>query len=182
MNYNVTNNVTRNYNVTNNVTRNYDVTNNVTRIYNVTSKVLNDSITARRTRQEKKLFNLCNGPTDVTKLPSPSPPPSSTLNQITATPSFSISTPPKHNVCSLSKTHLDGLLPERPGIIISFLYILKSLHWLKIPDRIHFKVLSLTYNSLAVVFPARVPSRTLHHPANPLYFDHHSVSPFLDPR
>jgi uncharacterized protein involved in tolerance to divalent cations len=26
--------------------------------------------------------------------------------------------------------------------------ILKSLHWLKIPERIHFKVLSLTYNSL----------------------------------
>src|SRR6218665_2821793 len=26
--------------------------------------------------------------------------------------------------------------------------VLKSLHWLKIPDRIHFKVLSLTYNSL----------------------------------
>src|SRR6218665_3795417 len=25
---------------------------------------------------------------------------------------------------------------------------LKSLHWLKIPERIHFKVLSLTYNSL----------------------------------
>src|SRR5688572_7875440 len=26
--------------------------------------------------------------------------------------------------------------------------ILKSLHWVKIPERIHFKVLSLTYNSL----------------------------------
>jgi len=26
--------------------------------------------------------------------------------------------------------------------------VLKSLHWLKIPDRIHFKVVSLTYNSL----------------------------------
>src|SRR6218665_947434 len=26
--------------------------------------------------------------------------------------------------------------------------VLKSLHWLKIPERIHFKVLSLTYNSL----------------------------------
>src|SRR6218665_515507 len=25
--------------------------------------------------------------------------------------------------------------------------VLKSLHWLKIPERIHFKVLSLTYNS-----------------------------------
>src|SRR6218665_872889 len=26
--------------------------------------------------------------------------------------------------------------------------VLKSLHWLKIPERIHFKVMSLTYNSL----------------------------------
>ena len=26
--------------------------------------------------------------------------------------------------------------------------VLKSLHWLKIPERIHFKVLYLTYNSL----------------------------------
>src|SRR6218665_3361917 len=26
--------------------------------------------------------------------------------------------------------------------------VLKSIHWLKIPERIHFKVLSLTYNSL----------------------------------
>src|SRR6218665_2379580 len=26
--------------------------------------------------------------------------------------------------------------------------VLKSLHWLKLPERIHFKVLSLTYNSL----------------------------------
>src|SRR6218665_2982482 len=26
--------------------------------------------------------------------------------------------------------------------------VLKSLHWLKIPESIHFKVLSLTYNSL----------------------------------
>src|SRR6218665_2836966 len=26
--------------------------------------------------------------------------------------------------------------------------VLKSLHWLKIPERIHFKVLSLTYNPL----------------------------------
>src|SRR6218665_1993454 len=26
--------------------------------------------------------------------------------------------------------------------------VLKSLHWLKIPERIHFKVLSLTYNSI----------------------------------
>src|SRR6218665_1627084 len=55
------------------------------------------------------------------KLPPPSPPPSSILNKITATPSFSISTPPKYSVCCLSKTDLHGLLLERPGIIISLL-------------------------------------------------------------
>src|SRR6218665_1896132 len=31
--------------------------------------------------------------------------------------------------------------------------VLKSLHWLKIPERIHFKVLSLTYNSLQFFQP-----------------------------
>src|SRR6218665_1360659 len=60
--------------------------------------------------------------------------------------------------------------------------ILKSLHRLKIPECIHFKVLSLTYNSGT---PGSTPS--------PLTFvnfsqfsqsalpDHPSVSPFLDP-
>src|ERR1043165_7263504 len=32
--------------------------------------------------------------------------------------------------------------------------ILKSLHWLKMPERIHFKVLSLTYNSLQYSKPS----------------------------
>src|SRR6218665_1167057 len=36
------------------------------------------------------------------KLPPPSPPPSSILNYIAATPSFTISTPPKYSVCSSS--------------------------------------------------------------------------------
>src|SRR6218665_3167598 len=40
---------------------------------------------------------------------------------------------------------LHGLLPERPGIITP---ILKSLHWLKIPEHIHLKVRSLTWISL----------------------------------
>src|SRR6218665_206608 len=55
------------------------------------------------------------------KLLLPSPPPSSILNLITATPSLSISTPPKYSVCSLSKTHSHWLLPECLGIIISLL-------------------------------------------------------------
>jgi len=51
-------------------------------------------------------------------------------------------------VCSLFKTYLNGLLLERPGIIISITTVRKTLHWLKIPERIHFKVLSPTYSSL----------------------------------
>src|SRR6218665_149169 len=48
--------------------------------------------------------------------------------------------------------------------------VLKSLHWLKIPERIYFKVRSLTYNSLqSLQLPTHIPSRTLQHPANPLY-------------
>src|SRR6218665_3236389 len=34
--------------------------------------------------------------------------------------------------------------------------VLRSLHWLKIPERIHFKVLSLTYNSLQSSQPTYV--------------------------
>src|SRR6218665_2932749 len=48
--------------------------------------------------------------------------------------------------------------------------VLKSLHWLKIPERIHFKVLSLTYNSLQSSQPTylREPF-TIQAPANTLY-------------
>src|SRR6218665_3329709 len=60
---------------------------------------------------------------------------------------FSALTLPKYAVSSSFKIHLRGTSPERPGIITLLLF-LKSLHWLKIPERIHFKVLSLTYNSL----------------------------------
>src|SRR6218665_2292337 len=55
------------------------------------------------------------------KLHPPLPPPSSTQNWTTATPSFSTSTPPKYSVYSSSKTHSHALSPERPGIIISLL-------------------------------------------------------------
>src|SRR6218665_1527866 len=44
--------------------------------------------------------------------------------------------------------------------------ILKSLHWLKIPEHIHFKVPNL---QLPPVLPAHLPSRAFHHSANPLY-------------
>src|SRR6218665_2286090 len=76
-----------------------------------------------------------------------------------ATPSFSTSNPSKLSVCSLFKTCLHRLLPERPGITISLVPILKSLRWLKIPERIHFRVMLLTYNSL----------QYSNHPANPFY-------------
>src|SRR6218665_2461537 len=59
--------------------------------------------------------------------------------------------------------------------------VLKSLHWLKISERIHFKVLSLTYNSLqssqpTYTFANSSPS------SQPALLDHHPVSPFLDSR
>ena len=38
--------------------------------------------------------------------------------------------------------------------------VLKSLHWLKLPERIYFKVPNLQF---LAVFPAHIPSRTLHH-------------------
>src|SRR6218665_18137 len=57
-------------------------------------------------------------------------------------------TPPKYSVSSLSKTLLHGLFLERPYRHHHITHVLKSLHWLKIPDLIHFKILSLTYNSL----------------------------------
>src|SRR6218665_4158457 len=41
-----------------------------------------------------------------------------------------------------------------------FTPVLKSLHWLKIPERIHFKVLSLTYNSGTP--SVHLPLRTFH--------------------
>src|SRR6218665_1492449 len=49
------------------------------------------------------------------KLHPPLPPPSSTQNKTTATPSFSTSTPPKYSVYSSSKTHSHALSPERPA-------------------------------------------------------------------
>jgi len=42
-------------------------------------------------------------------------------SKLTYRNSFSISIPPKYSVCSLSRTHSHGLLPERLGLIISFL-------------------------------------------------------------
>ena len=49
--------------------------------------------------------------------------------------------------------------------------VLKSLHWLAIQERIHFNVLSPTCNSYSPQCskPTCIPSRTLQHPANPLY-------------
>src|SRR6218665_218923 len=58
--------------------------------------------------------------------------------------------------------------------------VLKSLHWLKIPERIHFKVLSLTYNSSSPPSPLTFASFSpFSQPALP---DHPPVSPFLEPR
>src|SRR6218665_3294064 len=52
-----------------------------------------------------------------------------------------------YSVSSLSKTPLARAVTRTPRHH-HITPVFKSLHWLKIPDRIHFKVLSLTYNSL----------------------------------
>src|SRR6218665_2702387 len=61
--------------------------------------------------------------------------------------------------------------------------VLKSLHWLKIPERINFKVLSLTHNSLQ---SSQAPSPHTFVNSSPSsqhdLLDHHPLSPFLDPR
>src|SRR6218665_992660 len=54
---------------------------------------------------------------------------------------------------------------------------LKSLHWLNVQERIHFKVLSLTYNSLQ-----HLHTNYLHKPSiQPAQLDHSPVSVFLGP-
>src|SRR6218665_88724 len=64
--------------------------------------------------------------------------------------------------------------------LVVFIWLL-LLHWLKIPERINFKVLSLTYNSLQFYQPTytHVPSTTLHHPAN-VFFWFIFLSPLFD--
>src|SRR6218665_1570452 len=59
--------------------------------------------------------------------------------------------------------------------------VLKSLHWLKIPERIHFKVLSLPYNSMRSSNPT-YPFATSPPPTQPALLDTHPVSPFPAPR
>src|SRR6218665_3439790 len=44
--------------------------------------------------------------------------------------------------------HFQDIHSHRPPRHTQITLVLKSLHWLKITDRIHFKVLSLTCNSL----------------------------------
>jgi len=61
-----------------------------------------------------------------------------------------------------------------------FTPVLKPLHWLKIPERIHFKVLSVTYNSLQSSQPTYLRELFTIQPTRSI-LDHHPVSPFLDP-
>src|SRR6218665_986528 len=65
-------------------------------------------------------------------------------------------------------------------------HVLKSLHWLKIPERIHFKVLSPTYiHTTPCNLPRGPIPRTFANSSpssQPALLDHQPVSPFLDPR
>src|SRR6218665_1238809 len=84
---------------------------------------------------------------------------------MTATPFFSALTLPKYTVSSSFKIHLREPSPERPGIIISLLFFTS----LAKNPRVH-PLQSLVPNlQFHAVFPAHIPSRTLHHPANTLY-------------
>jgi len=59
--------------------------------------------------------------------------------------------------CSLSKTYLHGLLPERPRKRHHITPVLKPLYWLQNPERIHY---SLLEQGLQNVNPALGPLGT----------------------
>ena len=61
-------------------------------------------------------------------------------------------------------------------------HVLKSLHWLKIPERIHFKVLFLTYYSLQSSQPRYLRELFIIQPTRSATVDHHPVSLFFDIR
>jgi hypothetical protein len=57
---------------------------------------------------------------------------------------------------------------------------LKSLHWLKIPERIEYKVLSFTYNIYTSFLSALVSPPVVHGPTssfNPFIFHPHTAPP-----
>ena len=57
--------------------------------------------------------------------------------------------------------------------------ILKSLHWLKINERIKYKLLSLTYKALTTAQPTYLPNLISVQPS-PMLLAPHLLSPFLD--
>src|SRR6218665_297217 len=63
-----------------------------------------------------------------------------------------------------------------------FTPVLKSLHWLEIPERIHFKVLALTYNSgTPCITPSPLTFANFSQFSQPALPNPPPVSPFLDP-
>src|SRR6218665_1365170 len=88
-----------------------------------------------------------------------------THSSITAIPSISTSNPFNCRI-GLSKNSLDRAVNRTSKHYRSYHSILNSLHWLKIPQSIHFKHLPLTHNTLQNSQP-KLSSRTLHYPANP---------------
>ena len=60
--------------------------------------------------------------------------------------------------------------------------VLKSLHWLKIPERIEYKVISLTYNTCTSILPALISPSVVHSPISSFkqfLFDPHTISSSL---
>src|SRR6218665_2480985 len=57
--------------------------------------------------------------------------------------------------------------------------LLKTLHWLKIPQRIEYKVISLTYNTS--ILPTLLPTSAVHDPTtsfNPSLIHSNTTPPF----
>src|SRR6218665_2338582 len=54
------------------------------------------------------------------------------------------------------RTLLPAQSRKLPNITVHITPVLKSLHWLKIPQRIHYKIASLTYNTLQTSQPSYI--------------------------
>lgn len=60
---------------------------------------------------------------------------------------------PKYNVFRIFKTPQLALLPRPPNSLMLYLFLNLEIHWLKIKECIHYKLLSLAYNTLTTGQP-----------------------------
>ena len=71
-------------------------------------------------------------------------------DHITHLPALASATFEESALCSISKLHLPSLKHHH------ITPVLKKLHWLKIPERIEYKAISLTYNTLRSSQPSNL--------------------------